>query len=170
MRVLVTATSKHGATAEIARAVGEALREAQLEADVLAPDEVDGLEGYDAVVLGSAVYMGRWLDPAKRFVERNRRLLLTRPVWLFSSGPLGDPPKPDEEPVDVAGLREATGARDHRIFPGRLAKRGLGLAEKAIVTAFRAPEGDFRSWDEIRAWATAIAHTLQEESPETVSS
>ena len=170
MRVLVTATSKHGATAEIARAVGEALREAHLEADVLAPEEVDGLEGYDAVVLGSAVYMGRWLDPAKRFVDRNRRVLATRPVWLFSSGPLGDPPKPTDEAVDVAGLREATGARDHRIFSGRLARSDLSLAEKAIVMAFRAPEGDFRSWDEIRAWATAIAHTLQAESSETASS
>lgn len=111
MRVLVTAASRHGATTEIADAIGAALREAGLETSVVPPDEVLTLAGYDAVVLGSAVYMGRWLDPAKQFAARNGAALAARPVWLFSCGPIGDPPKPTEEPVDVAGIREATGAR-----------------------------------------------------------
>ncbi len=160
MRVLVAAASKHGGTAEIARAIGSALTEARLDAEVRPVEEVTTLESYDAVVLGSGVYMGRWLEPARRFVERNGRALATRPVWLFSSGPLGDPPKPAEEPGDVLGLIETTHARDHRTFPGVMDRSGLGLRERAIVAAVRAPAGDYRPWDEIRAWAFGIARDL----------
>jgi menaquinone-dependent protoporphyrinogen oxidase len=71
---------------------------------------------------------------------------------LFSSGPIGDPPKPNEEnPVDVAEIVAATGAREHRVFAGKLVKRQLGFGERAIVVALRVPEGDFRDWAEIRA-------------------
>jgi menaquinone-dependent protoporphyrinogen oxidase len=160
MRVLVAAASKHGGTTEIARAIGTALTEARLETDVKPVDEVTTLESYDAVVLGSGVYMGRWLEPAKRFVERNATALATRPVWLFSSGPLGDPPKPAGEPADVLGYIERTHARDHRVFPGVLDKGALGLGERTIVAAVRAPAGDYRPWDEVKTWALGIAREL----------
>lgn len=160
MRVLVTAASKHGGTIGIAEAIVAALGTASLEADIRPIDEVMSLEPYDAVVLGSAVYMGRWLGPARAFVERNGLGLATRPVWLFSSGPLGDPSKPVETPGEVAGLIETTHARDHRIFSGVLDKGSLGLGERAMVAAVRAPAGDFRAWDEIQTWAVGIAHTL----------
>ena len=159
-KVLVTAASKHGATTAIARAIGEALQAEGLETTVLPPEDVSGVAGYDAVVIGSAVYMGRWLEPAKRLVERDGAALVARSVWLFSSGPVGDPPKPAEDPVDVADLIAAAGAREHRVFPGTVVKKGLGFGEKAVVAALRVPEGDFRPWDEIRAWAKEIAATL----------
>lgn len=157
MRVLVSAASKHGATAEIAHAIGDALAQRGLEAEVLAPEEVGGLDNYDAIVCGSAVYAGHWLKEAK---ELAGRLDDGRPVWIFSSGPIGDPPKPEEEPVDVAEIVEETHARGHRVFAGKLDREKLGFGERAIVRALRAPEGDFRDWDEIRAWAGEIADEL----------
>ncbi len=160
MRVLVAAASKHGGTAEIARAIGTALSEARLQTEVRPVDEVTTLEPYDAVVLGSGVYMGRWLEPARRFVERNGPALATRPVWLFSSGPTGVPPRPAQPPGDVTDLIEATHARDHRVFPGVLDKDSLGFGERAIVAAVRAPVGDYRPWDEVRTWALGIARAL----------
>jgi menaquinone-dependent protoporphyrinogen oxidase len=163
MKVLVTAASKHGATLEIALKIEEVLVSAGLEATVVLPERVTDLMGYDAVVLGSAVYTGHWLAPAKLFVSRNLPGLQARPVWLFSSGPIDDSGKSAEEPVDVARIREATGAREHRLFSGRLAKRDLGFGEKAILSLIRVPEGDFRSWTEIEAWAMAIARTLKAE-------
>jgi menaquinone-dependent protoporphyrinogen oxidase len=102
MRVLVTVATKYGATEEIAQVIGEVLGEHRLEATILPPEQVEGVDGYDAVVLGSAVYAGHWLKPARELVERHAGELAGRPVWLFSSGPVGDPPKPEEDPVDVA--------------------------------------------------------------------
>jgi menaquinone-dependent protoporphyrinogen oxidase len=160
MKVLVTASSKHGSTAEIAREIATILAKDGLDVAEAAPEEVRSIEGYDGVVLGSAVYAGHWMKPAKELVERLAPSLATRPVWLFSSGPIGDPPKPEEDPVDAAEMIESTKARDHRVFAGRLSKKGLSFGEKAIVLALRAPEGDFRDWDEIRAWAAEIAKEM----------
>jgi menaquinone-dependent protoporphyrinogen oxidase len=161
MRVLITAATRHGATGEIAAAIAEALRRAAgLEVEVVPPEEVTSIDAYDAVVLGSAVYAGHWLPPARSLVERAAAAWPGRPVWLFSSGPVGDPPKPDEEPVDIAGILATTRAREHRLFPGKLVKRQLAFPERAIVVALRVPEGDFRDWNEITRWASQIATTL----------
>jgi menaquinone-dependent protoporphyrinogen oxidase len=165
MNVLVTVASRHGATREIADAIGRGLAAAGVGAVVLPPGRVTSLDRYDAVILGSAVYAGHWLDEAKRFVERQHEALARRPVWLFSSGPIGDPPVPDTDSVDLAALRELTGARDHRTFPGKLDKGRLGFGERAIARVVRAAEGDYRPWSEIEAWATGIARVLQAVPP-----
>src|ERR671935_1098993 len=112
MKVLVTAATRHGATGEIAQAIGEALRDQGLDPTVIPAEQVDTVDGYDAVVLGSAVYAGHWLKPAKELVRRCSPALAARPVWLFSGGPVGDPPKPQEDPVDVAEVLAATRARE----------------------------------------------------------
>jgi menaquinone-dependent protoporphyrinogen oxidase len=115
-------------------------------------------------VLGSAVYVGRWLDAARELVEGSAEALASRPVWLFSSGPLGPPDalKPEGDPVDAAAIVETTRAIDHRVFAGRLDRGLLSLGEKALVVAVRAPQGDFRDWDAIDAFAAAIAGHLAE--------
>lgn len=161
MKVLVSAASRHGATAEIARVIGEALSAAGIEVDVCRPDEVTTVAPYDGVVIGSAVYAGRWLEPAKKLIERESAALAYKPVWLFSSGPVGDPAKPEEEPADVARLRERAHPVDHRVFPGKLDRHQLGFAEKAIVAVVHAADGDFRTWEPVTAWAATIAQTLQ---------
>jgi menaquinone-dependent protoporphyrinogen oxidase len=98
MKVLVTVSSRHGATSEIAQQIGETLVAAGIDADIRPPDAVPSVANYDAVIIGSAVYAGRWLQQARSFIERESANLKTRPVWLISSGPLGDPQKPDEAP------------------------------------------------------------------------
>jgi menaquinone-dependent protoporphyrinogen oxidase len=161
MNVLVTVASKHGATSEIADAIGRGLAAAGIGAVVLPPARVTSLDRYDAVILGSAVYAGRWLDDARRFVERQHEALARLPVWLFSSGPIGQPLKPVDDSVDIAALRELTGARGHRTFPGKLDKSQLGLGERAIVRVVGAEEGDYRPWPEIDAWVAEIVRSLQ---------
>ena len=156
-----TAATKYGATGEIARAIGEVLRGHGLDPTVVPPEQVDTVDGYDAVVLGSAVYAGHWLKPARELVARCGDALAARPVWLFSSGPVGDPPKPEEDPVDVAEVLAATRAREHRVFAGKLVRKQLAFPERAIVSALRVPEGDFRDWAEIKRWAAGIAAALQ---------
>jgi menaquinone-dependent protoporphyrinogen oxidase len=160
MRVLVAAATRYGATAEIAQTIAEVLGERGLEATVLPPEQVEEVDGYDAVVLGSAVYAGHWLKSARELVERHPGGLAGRPVWLFSSGPVGDPPRPEEDPVDVVELQGLTNAREHRVFAGKLVRKQLSFPERAIVAALRVPEGDFRDWAEIRQWAAGIADAL----------
>jgi menaquinone-dependent protoporphyrinogen oxidase len=165
-RVLIVVASRHGATRDIARAIGARLEEGEAgrAAGVLAvvqpaeqhPDPAP----YDAVILGSAVYAGRWLQPAREYATAHAAALREKEVWLFSSGPIGVPPFPPDEPHDAGALRRLTAARDHRVFPGRLDKQLLGFGERAMVTAMRAPVGDFRDWDAVRDWADAIATEL----------
>jgi len=162
MRVLVSAASRHGATEEIAREIAAALAGAGLEPEVVAPDAVTSLDGFDAAVLGSAIYMGEWMDAARALVERLGPELKGRPVWLFSSGPLGESggqelSEASADQATIAELVAATGAREHRMFAGRNDPREFGLGEKTLLAAVRAPEGDFRPWVEIREWAAAIA-------------
>jgi menaquinone-dependent protoporphyrinogen oxidase len=160
MHVVVAAASKHGATTEIAEAIGAELIRRGLTVEVTEPAAVTKIDGYDAVILGSSVYLGRWQGSAKEMVERLGPELRARPVWLFSSGPLGDPPKPTEVSPDVAALVEATSAREHRVFPGRIDRSKLNFGERAVVAALRAHVGDDRDWDEITAWAGNIADAL----------
>jgi menaquinone-dependent protoporphyrinogen oxidase len=160
MTVLVSVASKHGATAEIGERIAQELERAGVAAVVVPPEQVTSLEGFDAVILGSGIYAGRWLEPARRLVERHADGLRARPVWLFSSGPVGDPAKPDGDPTDAIPMREATMAREHRVIPGRLDRSELGFAERAITKVVGAAEGDFRPWTEVDAWARSIAGQL----------
>ena len=161
MKVLVSTASKHGSTADIGRSIVDVLTGEGIEARILAPEEVTSLDSYDAIILGSAVYAGRWMKPMRELVDRFEVELAGRPVWLFSSGPIGDPPQPEEDPVDVASIMEKTAARDHLLFAGKIDRKKLNFGERAIVSALKAPEGDFRDWDEIRDRALAIAGELK---------
>lgn len=161
MKVLVSAASRHGATSEIARAIAEALAAQGIEADVRPPEDVASLAAYDGIVLGSGVYAGRWLAPVKQLIDRETAALATKPVWLFSSGPLGDPLKPEQDPEDVELLLKRTHAVGHRTFAGKIDKRQLGIAEQAIFAVVRAPEGDFRPWPAISEWAADIAGAMR---------
>ena len=160
MRVLVTAASKHGATAEIAKTIADELRSIGLTADHKEPHEVMNLDGYDALVVGSGAYYGHWLGEGKEFIERIQGQLETRPAWIFTSGPVGDPPRPDDEPPEVAAIVEKTHARGHTVFAGKIQRKGLGPMERVIMATFHLKDTDNRNWDEIRAWAKDIAREL----------
>jgi menaquinone-dependent protoporphyrinogen oxidase len=165
MRVLITAASRHDATREIAQAIADGLVRRGIEAEARPVEDVADPADYDAVVLGSAVYMGRWLKPARAFANANATALAVMPVWLFSSGPLGPPGHrvPESEPADIPELSALTAARGHRLFAGRLARERLGFAERAVVRAVRAPYEDDRDWEAVDGFASEIAASLEED-------
>lgn len=169
MKVLVTAASRYGATAEIAAAIGRALADHGFEVEVIPPAQVAAIEAYDAVVLGSAVYGGHWLEPAKALVDRSGNELTIRPVWLFSSGPVGNPSRKlvrmmGADPQELPQLRAATGAVEHRMFAGKLERSNLPFLQRAALMLFRGLEGDFRDWTGIETWAAGIAETLRRDA------
>jgi menaquinone-dependent protoporphyrinogen oxidase len=161
MNILLAVASRHGSTLEIGERIAQELRSVGYSVDVRDVEGASTIEHYGAAVVGSAIYMGAWLPEARQFVERNRTWLADIPVWLFSSGPLGqDDPQPHGEPAHLDELIRTTHARAHRIFVGKLDKSSLGLGERLITRVVKAPEGDFRDWETIRAWAREIADAL----------
>jgi len=169
MKVLVTTASQHGSTAGIAQVIGEVLASRGHEVSVTAADEVGSLAGFDAVVLGSAVYTGHWMPPAVQLAGRVGAELPGRPVWLFSSGPGGDPSRKmvqqmGADPADVPRLISVTRACDHRVLAGKLDHHGLRGLQRAALWVVRGLEGDFRDWATIRSWAGSIADQLQTSS------
>jgi len=170
IRVLVTYATKYGATAEIAEKIGQELRQAGLQTDVLPADRVSDLSAYKAVVLGSAVYIGQWQKKAATFLKANEKALAERPVWLFSSGPTGegDPVqlmKGWRFPTALQPIADRIHARDIAIFHGALDPKKLNLIEKWMIKNVKAPLGDFRDWNTITAWARAISDALLRETP-----
>ena len=161
--IAVIYASKHGSTREIAEGLQRVLSDRGLRAELCSVEDGVDLSGFDAVVLGSAVYMGRWLKSAREFAEARGDELTAKPLWLFSSGPIGSQPEPKDDPFGLAELAEKLGAREHRVFAGKIDKSQLGFAERAVLKAVRAEEGDSRDWDEIRAWAWSIAEALQQD-------
>jgi menaquinone-dependent protoporphyrinogen oxidase len=170
MKVLVAYASKYGATEGIAERIGDVLRRRDLEVDVRRCKDLDDATGFDAYVVGSAAYMFRWRKDARKFVRRNAEVLATRPVWLFSSGPVGT------ERVDAKGNDVLAGAmpKEFAEFESTISPRGMQVFFGAFqleklrgvdrmakwAPAEAMPVGDFRDWDAVEAWAGAIADEL----------
>jgi menaquinone-dependent protoporphyrinogen oxidase len=163
-RILVAYASKHGSTREVAEEIGRVLRDGGLHAEVAEARLVSDLAPYAAVVLGSALYAAHWQRDANRFVARHLAALRTRPVWLFSTGPLDHSADAGllPAPPSVAITIDPIGARAHRVFGGRLLADTPGLDPQVLATH---PVGDFRDWDAIRAWAAGIAAALLAPAP-----
>ena len=167
-KVLVAYATKYGATAEIAEKIGEVLRQASLQVDVIDAERAGNVESYDEVVLGSAVYAGSWRKEAVAFLEANEAELAKRPTWLFSSGPTGE-----GDPVELMKgwrfpeaqqpIADRIKPRDIAFFAGEIDTKKLNLAEKVLVKGIKAPVGDFRDWDAIETWAATIAATVQKD-------
>jgi len=166
-QVLVAYATKYGATAEIAEKMGQVLRQAGLRTDVLPTDRVSDLTPYNAVVLGSAVYIGRWRKEAVKFLKANETVLAEKLVWLFSSGPTGkgDPVELTQGwrfPGKLQPIADRIRPRDIAVFHGAVDVGKLNFIEKWMLKNVKAPSGDFRDWDAITSWATAIADELRE--------
>jgi menaquinone-dependent protoporphyrinogen oxidase len=165
-RLLVAYATKHESTAEIAQAIGTVLRTTTpAQVDVMPVNDAPAPSSYDAVVLGSAVYMAQWQPEAAAYLRTHADALARRPLWLFSSGPIGEPGSPSTQqgwlfPQDLLPLARSLNPRDFAVFAGRLDPAGLTLLERGVMKLVRAPAGDFRDWDLIRAWAERIGQDI----------
>lgn len=162
MRILVTFGSARGGTEGLAQTVADGLRHEGFSVDLLPAGQIRGLGGYDAVVVGGALYAGRWHKAARRFVKRHAAELRQRPVYFFSSGPLDDSAARREIPPvrGVKALMKRAGARGHVTFGGRLAPDAKGFPARAMA---RKLSGDWRDAGQVRAWTGSVAAQLRAE-------
>jgi menaquinone-dependent protoporphyrinogen oxidase len=168
MSILVTYGSKRGGTEGLARMVAEALGAEGFRVDVLPARQVGGLEGYEAVVVGGALYVSRWHRDARRFVKRHTKALRRVPTFFFSSGPLDDSAvKGDIPPVrGVQSLMDRVGAVSHATFGGRLSPDAEGFPARAMA---KTESGDWRDHDQVDAWARKVAAEIRSQTDWTPS-
>jgi menaquinone-dependent protoporphyrinogen oxidase len=161
LKVHVITASRHGSTAGIGRAIAQRLEARGIGAEVedaataaLPPPE-------EPVVLGSPIYMGKWVKDARRLLDELDCEPPGRRLFVFSVGPVGDPPRPvDAAAEDAVEMFAATRAESSRMFSGRIERAALGRMERVALAAVHADDGDYREWDRIEAWADEIAHRL----------
>jgi menaquinone-dependent protoporphyrinogen oxidase len=165
MRVLIVHGSKLGGTEGLARVVGETLALSGHTTEIRRASEPVELDAWDAVVIGGALYAGRWQRDARRFVERHIDELLRMPVWFFSSGPLDDSASKGNIAAtpQVRRLMQRVHARGHTTFGGRLAADATGFIARALVRQGRV--GDWRDLAAVRAWAQGLAIDLAGMTP-----
>ena len=165
--ILVTYASKYGATEEIAEKIGEVFRQASFQADVYPVDAVKDLNLYQAVILGSSVYIGKWNKEAVKFLQTHEKALAGRPVWLFSSGPTGrgDPVELLEGwrlPAALRPIADRIQPRDIAVFHGYINPERVNFIERwAVKNVVKKPFGDFRDWDTIVSWCNTIVNALR---------
>ncbi len=164
-RVLVAYATKYGATAGIAEKIGQVLADAELAVDVQPAGKVRDVVPYQAVVLGSATYIGRWRKEAAKLLQNHEKDLAERPVWLFSSGPLGEGDAAEQAgdlgfPKGLRPIAERIHVRDIVVFHGAVDMQKLNPLERWMFQNVKSPVGDFRDWEAIAAWASGIAAAL----------
>ena len=168
--VLVVYASRMGSTREIAEAIGAQLSSRGFPVAVAAAADAAPARSFDAVILGSAVYMGRWDFDALDYLRRQSDDLSDRPTWLFQSGPTG-PAKENARthtPRAVRRLCHQIGLAEPMTFAGNLDhSRAKGWLARWVSNGELA--GDFRDWDLIRGWADAIADQLVADHAPTAS-
>jgi menaquinone-dependent protoporphyrinogen oxidase len=172
MKALVAYKSKHGFTKGIADHIADTMRKDGVDAVAEDADKVKNPAEYDAFVIGSAVFYGKWMKEAREFVENHQSVLSRRPVWLFSSGPTGKATtdkrgrdlREASVPNDIANFKSLICPRDHHVFYGGFdgSQHGLGIRilRKSATIREAMQEGDYRNWPEIEEWASGIARDL----------
>jgi len=160
MKVLVAVGSKYGATREIAQAIAEVLRDFGHDAVCHDAKDVESVASFEAFIVGSGLYGGFWRRDASALIHDHKDELRTKPVWLFSSGPVGLPPRPAETAGEGETLVDVIDARGHQTFSGYLNPEKLNFGERAIVRGLKASVGDYREWGQVKNWAREIAHQL----------
>jgi len=161
--ILLAYATRYGSTQEVAESVGEVLRIAGFKVDVQPMQEVEGLDGYDAVVLGAAIYNARWHPEAHRFLSEHQGALALRPVAIFALGPLS---------TSKEAMQRSRGQLDKELekypwlkpvsvemFVGKIDPSKLGFLERMMT-----PASDHMNWEAVRLWAEALPNRLQKVS------
>jgi menaquinone-dependent protoporphyrinogen oxidase len=158
-KILVTYASKYGSTGGVAEAIGKELCGEGAKVDVLLARNVKNLSSYQGVVVGSAIYRGKWMAEAVDFVKASDEILRQVPVAYFIVCMTMHQPSEENRRKAIAYLDPVLQAIpqvkpvDIEPFAGAMHYSNLSWLNKKIIISKGLPEGDFRNWEAIRAWA-----------------
>ncbi len=165
-RVLIVYASRAGSTAEVAKTIGQTLKESGVSVDTLSTADVHKPEEYNAVIVGSAIRMGKWLPEAVDFINKHRDRLAKVPIAYFvvCNTMKDDTPEnrnktlayldpvrakfPDVQPVDIG------------LFGGVIDFKKLSFVERSMLKMKGVTEGDSRDWTAIKKWTTDVVPVL----------
>jgi menaquinone-dependent protoporphyrinogen oxidase len=165
-KILVAYATKAGSTAEVAEAIGQELREAGAEVEVSQAKNVKHVSPYKAVIIGSAIRMGKWVSEATEFVEENRGALSQVPVAYFVvCMTMKDDTEENRHTVEayLDPVRELVEPVDIGLFAGAMDYNKLSFGARTIAKAIKVSEDDWRDWEAIRAWARQVHGRLMAE-------
>ena len=157
-RVLVAYGSRYGSTAEIAERIGTVLADEGYAVDVTQSTDVKDVDSYDAVVVGCPVYSGEWLDDVKAFVKSNASMLGSLPTAIFAVSLRmkdGDPDLEEAQQGVFDAEKRIIAPVDVKIFAGALEYDKLSPIVALQAKTKGLPEGDFRDWEAVEAWAAS---------------
>jgi menaquinone-dependent protoporphyrinogen oxidase len=153
--ILVAYATKHGSTREVAQAVAETLQQHGLDVETLPAARVGDVSPYAGVVVGGALYMGRWHPDAVEFLQHHRHALSVVPLAIFGMGPR------TMEQHETEGSRKQLVkalAKVPEVDPCAVAVFGGVVDPHTLRFPFnRMPASDARDWGAIRAWAADFA-------------
>ena len=161
-KILVAYATAAGSTGEVAEAIGKALADGGAAVDVRRAKEVADVSGYRAVVLGTGIRAGQVYREAASFAETHQQALSQMPVAYFVvCSTLGENTEENRATASayLDQLQEKAPAAkpvDKGLFGGVMDYGKLPLLLRLIIKAMKKPEGDWRDWDAIRAWATNL--------------
>lgn len=162
MKILIAIASTHGSTLTIGDVIADQLRAADHDVDTTAIDsELPEVSDFDAVIVGTAIYIGRPLTAGRKLAARLEAEFHPKPVWVFASGLKNNTADPLRPPFTSAATVPYFGSR-YPIFGGYVNRESLTVAERSLIGLVGASERDERDFDLIRAWADQVAEELKQ--------
>ena len=156
--VLITYATRLGSTAEVAHRIAEVLHQRGVSVELCVISDVERLDHYSAVIIGSAIRAGKWLPEALRFLVAHEWQLSHLPVAYFTVcmtlhqdtvenrrivASYHDPILHDIRDVHPVSIG---------MFAGKVDYAWLPFVTRVMAQVGNVPQGDWRNWDAIETW------------------
>lgn len=162
-KVLVAYATMAGSTEGVAKRIGDVLHARNIPVDVLEVTQVRDLSDYQTIILGSGIRGGTFFTDANAFIELNKSILEQKDTYVFLLCLTMREDTPANR-LTVEGyldpIRAQIKPKSEGLFAGAYDSSKHNFMEKLVMRAMKAPEGDFRQWDQITSWAESLAISI----------